>query len=195
MLENILKILTIPGLWTATVKGFKDKRGTFYTPSRVSDWLNAHRAELTSEAFSSDQFNWVENNKGAIRGFHAEPWEKFIFVILGQVDVVYLDTRPGETFGALVKLRLKKGMAVFIPRGVANSYMALTHGAIYGYATSVEWQAGVAYPAVNLFDPDLVEGWGGQTPDMIVIEKDQNAPLLKDAFPVEYASYVLGRAS
>jgi len=140
-------------------------------------------------SFSVVQTNVALNkNKGVIRGFHAEPWDKYISVITGRVFVAYLDLRKGPTFGKSVTAELDNGKSVFLPRGVANSYQTLEDNTLYVYSTNDHWRADNydEYTFVNLADPDVNVQWPIPLDLSIISERDKNHPLLKDIQPMEF---------
>lgn len=188
MFENLQKISEIPGLVRGEIKGFEDERGTFRTSYRESDGVSLFEQGYALRPFVSRQSNHVDNHDQAIRGFHAEPWDKLVFMIRGSATVAYIDVRDAPEFGAVVSFILREGEMVLIPEGVGNSYLALGEGTVYAYHASAEWTEGLVYPMVNLFDPDLDASWT-RRPEMIVGPKDEVHPSLRDAFPDLYAKW------
>ena len=71
--------------------------------------------------------------KGVTRGFHAEPWDKFISIAAGEIFGAWVDLRPGESFGQVFTTRLDPSKAIYVPRGVGNSFQALQDGTVYTY--------------------------------------------------------------
>ncbi|CAM6031693.1 unnamed protein product [Sphagnum compactum] len=144
------------------------------------------------EALGLPTFNIVQNNfsyneeKGVTRGLHAEPWEKFISVANGTVFAAWVDLRKGSTFGTVLTLPINPGIAVFVPRGVANGYQTLEPNIIYTYLVNDHWSADAEYGAVNVFDPSLDIQWPIDQSKAIVSDKDKNNPVLADVTPLEY---------
>src|SRR3954453_23352002 len=109
----------IPGLLIFDVNYVGDDRGYFQEKYQ--------KAKLV-EAGMSDAFNVVQNslsyNKqtGVTRGFHAEPWDKYISVVTGKVFSAFVDLRKGNSFGAVVAVEITPNKAVYLPEGVANSF-------------------------------------------------------------------------
>ena len=69
--------------------------------------------------------------------------------------VAYVDLRKGPTFGKVVTLEVGRDKAVFVPRGVGNSYQCLTDDVYYLYSVNQHWSED-AYKTslfVNLADP------------------------------------------
>lgn len=182
MSDLAVRETTIPGFFEIDLVLHGDNRGWFKE--------NYQRAKM--ETLGLPHFEVVQNNfsfnaeKGATRGLHAEPWEKFISVANGRVFGAWVDLRKGDSFGKVFTLEITPEKAVFVPRGVANGYQTLEDGITYTYLVNEHWSADAKYAAVNLFDPELSIDWPIPTTDAIVSEKDQNNPLLKDVTPMEF---------
>ncbi|KKW45033.1 MAG: dTDP-4-dehydrorhamnose 3,5-epimerase, partial [Parcubacteria group bacterium GW2011_GWA2_56_7] len=112
----------IPGLITFDVTKVGDERGWFQEKFQKEKLVAAGMPE----DFNVVQNSLAYNRKGVTRGFHAEPWDKYVSVVSGRVFVAYVDLRSGEGFGRTVTLELDEEKAVFVPRGVGNSYQCLT---------------------------------------------------------------------
>jgi dTDP-4-dehydrorhamnose 3,5-epimerase len=174
----------IPGLLIFDVTKIGDERGYFQE--------KFHKAKLVA-AGMPESFNVVQNslsyNKeaGVTRGFHAEPWEKYIGVVTGRVFSAYVDLREGENFGKVVTIEITPDNAVFLPQGVANSFQTLEPDTYYLYSVSAHWSAEAydKYTFVNLGDPDLNVQWPIPLDKAIMSERDKNHPMLKDVKPLE----------
>jgi dTDP-4-dehydrorhamnose 3,5-epimerase len=175
----------IPGLLIFDVTYVGDERGYFQE--------KFHKAKLVAaglpEAFNVVQNSLAFNKKGVTRGFHAEPWDKYVSVVNGRAFVAYVDLRKGETFGKVVSLELDPQKAVFVPAGVGNSYQCLTDGLYYLYSVNQHWtpDAYERYSFVNLGDPELGVEWPIALDEAVLSEKDRNHPMLKDVKPLEVA--------
>jgi dTDP-4-dehydrorhamnose 3,5-epimerase len=154
-----------------------DERGIFYELMVQSKFT-----AITGKPFSVAQTNVVTNVRGAIRGMHAEKWDKLICNAKGRIQVAYLDCRDQETFGNYETFVLDTPSVVFVPAGVANSYLSLDDDVVYIYLTTSEWQADQVYPGTNLLDPELAIPWQSDIP-FIMSEKDKALPPLKEVFP------------
>ncbi len=170
----------IPGLVVLRLPVHADDRGWF-----KENW---QRAEMT--ALGLPDFGPVQNNvsfnarRGATRGIHAEPWDKLVSVTSGRAFGAWVDLRRGARFGTVVHLEIDPSVAVFVPRGVGNSYQALEDGTAYSYLVNDHWRPGVRYPAVNLGDPDLAIPWPIPLERAAVSEKDRSNPMLADVDPM-----------
>ena len=122
--------------------------------------------------------------RGATRGVHAEPWDKFVSVVTGSAFGAWVDLREGDTFGAMVHLELDPSVAVFVPRGVGNSYQTLEDAVAYSYLVNDHWRPGEAYPALALDDPTVAIPWPISLAESEISTKDSAQPTLADVTPM-----------
>lgn len=171
----------IPGLFVIKLPVHGDNRG----------WFKENYQKEKMEALGLPEFEVVQNNfsfndkKGATRGLHAEPWEKFISVANGSVFGAWVDLRKGPSFGTKFTIEINPGVAVFVPRGVANGYQTLEDNLTYTYLVNAHWSPDAKYTFVNLFDPEVGIEWPISKDEAIISEKDANHPLLKNVTPLE----------
>jgi dTDP-4-dehydrorhamnose 3,5-epimerase len=183
--EFTAQLTDIPGLIFFDISFPADERGYFQEKYQ--------KAKLVA-AGMPDSFNVVQNNvslnksKGVVRGFHAEPWNKYISVITGRVFVAYLDLRKGPSFGKLYTGEIDNSKSVFLPRGVANAFQTLEDNTLYVYSTNDHWRADNydEYTFVNLADPQVNVPWPIALNDSIMSERDRQHPKLKDIKPMEF---------
>src|ERR1700712_3890032 len=136
---NELKVneTNIPGFYEVDLVVNGDNRG----------WFKENYQREKMEALGLPHFDVVQNNfsynveRGVTRGLHAEPWEKFISLANGSVFCAWVDLRQGDSFGKTFTLQLTPGKAVFVPRGVANSYQTLEESVTYTYLVNAHWSA------------------------------------------------------
>lgn len=175
-----IRTTNIPGLLFVDLPVHGDARGWF-----KENWNRAKQMELGLPDFGPVQNNVSFNSEvGVTRGFHAEPWDKYISVTSGKVFGAWVDLREGETFGRSVSLEIDPSVAVFVPRGVANAFQTLESGTAYSYLVNDHWSADASYTFVNLADPTVAMDWPIPLEDCVLSEKDQNHPLLPDVLPV-----------
>jgi len=174
----------IPGLLIFDVTSIGDERGWFQEKYQKAKLV---AAGLPPE-FTVVQTNIAYNkNRGVARGFHAEPWDKYISVSSGKIFVAYVDLRSGPSFGKLVTLEVDNNKAVFIPKGVANGYQTLTEDVYYIYSVNDHWSSDKygSYPAINMADPSLNVSWPVPMDQATVSERDRNLPKLSEIKPIE----------
>lgn len=183
--EKSLKAETtnIPGMLVFDLAVHGDNRGWF-----KENWQREKMLELGLPDMGPVQNNISCNtNKGVTRGIHAEPWDKFISVATGSVFGAWVDLRPGKSFGQVYTCTLDPSKAIYVPRGVGNSYQALEDGTAYTYLVNAHWSAELkkTYTFVNLADPELNIQWPIPLEQCELSEADKNHPMLKDALPME----------
>ncbi|MFO0971797.1 MAG: dTDP-4-dehydrorhamnose 3,5-epimerase, partial [Candidatus Saccharimonadales bacterium] len=171
----------IPGFYIIDLAVHGDNRG----------WFKENYQKAKMEALGLPAFDVVQNNfsyneeKGATRGLHAEPWEKFISVANGKVFGAWVDLRKGESFGETLTLEITPEVAVFVPRGVANGYQTLEEKVTYTYLVNAHWSPEAQYTFVNLFDPAHGISWPISKDEAIISDKDAGHPMLADVIPME----------
>ena len=183
--EKELKVTetNIPGLLVFDLPVHGDNRGWF-----KENW---QRAKMT--ALGLPDFGPVQNNisfnatKGVTRGIHAEPWDKYISIAAGEIFGAWVDLRPGESFGQVFTTRLDPSKAIYVPRGVGNSFQALQDGTVYTYLVNAHWslEQKKTYTFVNLADPELGIEWPIPLEESERSEADLHHPMLRDAKPME----------
>ena len=173
----------IEGLKVVDLAVHGDSRGWF-----KENW---QRAKMT--ALGIPDLRVVQNNisyndsRGVTRGIHAEPWDKFISVARGSVFGAWVDLREGsETYGKVFTCTLDPSKAIYVPRGVGNSFQALEDGTAYTYLVDAHWSLELkkTYTFVNLADPELAIDWPIPLDQATVSEADLIHPMLKDVVPM-----------
>lgn len=171
----------IPGLYVIKLPVHGDDRG----------WFKENYQKEKMEALSLPSFNVVQNNfsfndkAGATRGLHAEPWEKYISVANGSVFGAWVDLRKGDSFGTTFSIEINPGIAVFVPRGVANGYQTLEDNVTYTYLVNAHWSPDAKYTFVNLFDPEIGIDWPIDQSQAVISDRDAVHPTLADVIPME----------
>jgi len=131
-------------------------------------------------AFAPVQWNVAESRAGTLRGFHAEPWAKFVHVVRGEAFAAIADIRrDSPTAGRTWTGTLDRSRALLVGRGLANAYQALTDPTVYTYLVNDHWRAGVTYPAVAWDDPDLAVTWPITDYRLALSAKDRSNPTLR----------------
>lgn len=182
MPELSVRQTKIPGLLIFELPLMSDARGWF-----KENW---HRQKM--EALGLPDFGPVQNNMslshsaGVTRGFHAEPWDKLVSVAHGRVFSAWVDLREGDTFGQTLTLEMGPETAIFLPRGVANSYQTLTEGSVYSYLVNEHWTASARerYTYLNLADETVAVDWPVPLEQTVRSEADLHHPRLADVTPM-----------
>ena len=173
----------IGGLKVVDLAVHGDSRGWF-----KENWQRAKMCALGVPDFRIVQNNISYNeNRGVTRGIHAEPWDKFISVARGSVFGAWVDLREGSaTYGKVYTTVLDPSKAVYVPRGVGNSFQALEDGTAYTYLVDAHWSLELkkTYTFVNLADPELAIEWPIPLGEATVSEADLNHPHLADVVPM-----------
>ena len=170
----------IPGLvvWDLPVHG--DARGWF-----KENW---QREKMTAAGLPD--FGPVQNNisyndaAGTTRGIHAEPWDKWVSVATGRIFGAWVDLREGPTFGTVFTTELDPSKAIFVPRGVGNSYQTLEPDTAYTYLVNDHWSPTAEYAFLNLADETIGITWPIPLEAAELSEKDKNHPRLADVTPI-----------
>lgn len=179
MADNLVEKISIPGVLKITRQTFPDDRGFFREVARTSDL-----GKEIGHEFVPKQLNHARSDKYTLRGIHAAPWNKLIYVISGEVQCVLVDFRQdSSTFGKHESYMLGENnrSAIYLPAWVGNSYLVLSENADYIYLTDEEWSEG-REKSVIWNDPDLAIDWklNGQTPKLS--ERDKTNPAFRFLF-------------
>ena len=177
-----VRTTAIPGLLVLDLVVHGDARGWF-----KENWQRAKMTAIGLPDFRPVQHSVAYNTEaGVTRGFHAEPWDKLVSVAHGRVFGAWVDLRPGDTFGQLVSVEIGPENAVFVPRGVANSYQTLVPETVYSYLVNEHWspESLSSYSYVNLADETVAAPWPIPLDQAIISAADLAHPRLADARPV-----------
>ena len=193
------QVTNIPGMLVFDLSVHGDSRGWF-----KENWQRAKQMNIGLPDLGPVQNNISFNaERGVTRGIHAEPWDKYISVATGSVFGAWVDLRPGKSFGQVYTCVIDPSKAIYVPRGVGNSFQALEDGTAYAYLVNAHWSAELkkTYTFVNLADPELGIEWPIPLGQCELSEADKQHPMLADAVPmvprrtlVTGASGQLGRA-
>lgn len=174
----------IPGLIFFDVTSVDDERGYFQEKFQKAKLVAAGMPEDFTVVQNSLSYN---KQAGVTRGFHAEPWDKYISVVKGKVFAAYVDLRKGPSFGKVATIEITPHVTVFLPQGVANSFQTLEDDTYYLYSVNAHWSADnyEKYCFVNLSDPILDVQWPIALDKAIVNDRDLNHPALDAVTPME----------
>ena len=172
---------TIPGLLLTDLSVYGDQRGWF-----KENYQQAKMAKLGLPEFKPVQNNISYNaERGATRGIHAEPWDKFISVASGRVFGAWVDLREGDSFGKVFTTELDPTKAIYVPRGVGNAFQALEDDTVYTYLVNDHWSAETKYTFLNLADDTVKIDWPIPLDEAILSDKDKKHPFLSDVDPMK----------
>ncbi|MFJ4037657.1 sugar nucleotide-binding protein [Microbacterium sp. NPDC090007] len=172
----------IPGLIVLDLPVHGDSRGWF-----KENW---QRKKMTAEGIDLPDFGPVQNNisfndaVGTTRGIHAEPWDKYVAVATGRIFGAWVDLREGDTFGAVFTTELDASKAIFVPRGVGNSYQTLEPDTAYTYLVNDHWSPDATYTFLNLADETASVDWPIPLERAEISEKDKSHPRLAEVVPM-----------
>ncbi|MFX0539032.1 sugar nucleotide-binding protein [Ornithinimicrobium sp. Y1847] len=170
----------IPGLLVVDLVVHGDERGWF-----KENWQRAKMVVAGLPDFGPVQQSISYNAAaGVTRGIHAEPWDKLVSVGHGRVFCAWVDLREGPGFGAVHTEVLDEGRAVFVPRGVANSYQALEEDVVYSYLVNDHWSPEASYTMLNLADETVAIEWPIPLSQAQISAKDEHHPRLGQVVPV-----------
>lgn len=126
----------LPGCVLLQPKRFEDQRGCF-----VKTYHEGLFAALGVNLDIREEFYSI-SHKNVVRGMHFQlpphAHEKLVYCTRGAVRDVLLDLRRGESYGrvASAELSVENGNIIFIPKGVAHGFVALTDESLMLYKTS-----------------------------------------------------------
>lgn len=169
----------IEGVCIITPKVFGDERGYFMETYNEEDFAEIG---LTNKFVQDNQ---SKSRKGVLRGLHFQtkhPQAKLVRVIRGEVYDVAVDIREGSaTFGKYVGVRLSEEnkKMFYIPRGFAHGFLVLSDEAEFCYKVDNIYdpsgEGGLAWD-----DPDVNIEWPKIDGEVILSDKDQKHPSLKE---------------
>lgn len=172
---------TIPGLLILDLPVHGDSRGWFKENWQREKMLAAGLPDL-GPVQNNISFN---DEVGTTRGIHAEPWDKYVSVATGKIFGAWVDLREGDSFGAVFTTELDPSKAIFVPRGVANSYQTLELDTAYVYLVNDHWSPTAEYTFLNLADETAAIQWPIPLESALISEKDQAHPCLNEVVPMK----------
>jgi dTDP-4-dehydrorhamnose 3,5-epimerase len=173
--------LDIEGSYLITPQVFGDERGYFFERFSAKAF---EAATGISATFVQD--NESMSNKGVVRGLHMQTGEmaqaKLVAVPKGAVNDIIVDVRPQSASylkHIVVPLNAQNKQMLYIPTGCVHGFETLEDNTIFQYKCS-NYYSKAHEAGVYLFDEQLAIQFATAKQDMIVSEKDQALPLLKD---------------
>lgn len=171
----------IDGLVVVSWPVHDDERGFFRQTAQL-DEISA----VIGRPVTVAQLNHSRTVPGALRGFHAEPWDKLVLAVSGTIQAAVADIRPDSaTFGQALTFTIGdppgERISLFVASGLANAYANIgDRDADYVYAVSENWRP-VDKCAVAWNDPDLAVAWDVNNP--VLSPEDRDNPTLRERFP------------
>ena len=171
----------IPDVVLIKPKVFGDSRGYL---------MESFRRDLFQENVEDIDFvqdNESKSNFGVLRGLHYQlpphAQSKLVRVVVGRTLDVAVDIRKNSpTFGKHVSIELsdENKQQMFIPKGFAHGFVVLSREAVFAYKLDAfhapDYERSLCYK-----DPELGIDWKLPESDLILSDKDKQAPVLKHA--------------
>lgn len=167
----------IEGLYVVRQPTHSDGRGFFR-----QTYQHSELAAALGRSPTFVQANHSRSRAGVLRGFHAEPWDKLVYVARGTAFCAVADIRPsspncGEVATFLLGDPPGERVRLFVSNGLANAFCAVTD-VDYLYDVSAEWHPGVEKRAVAWDDAELGVEW--PVADPVVSPEDRDNPTLAE---------------
>jgi len=178
---NDIEQTILPGVFKIKRQTFSDDRGFFREVARLTEL-----EKITGQTFNAKQLNHARSAKFTLRGIHAAPWNKLIYVISGEIQCVLVDFRQkSPTFGKNESFFIGDNdkSALSLPAWVGNSYLALSESVDYIYLTDQEWSPNME-KSVIWNDPDLAIDWKLDGEEPKLSERDKTNPTFKSLFKI-----------
>lgn len=172
-----VKQTNLPGVLLIEPKIFVDNRGYFF---------EIYQAIRYQPFLTVVQSNLSRSHRNVLRGMHyqlEQAQDKLVTVIRGEVMDVVIDVRQGSpTFGQWQAFNLsdQNHHQLFIPKGYAHGFLALSEEVDFLYECSDYYQPASEY-GICWADPDINIAWPVTNPILSV--KDEKHPFLKDVDP------------
>ena len=173
----------IEGLVVIEPKVFEDPRGYF---------MESYKESFFEENFPHIEFvqdNESKSTRGVLRGLHFQKGgsaqTKLVRVIDGEVLDVAVDLRKDSTtYGQYesVILSAENKKQFLVPQGFAHGFIVLSDTAIFSYKVDNYYDP-TADAGLLWSDPALGIDWMITKDEILLSDKDQLLPLLKDTEP------------
>ncbi len=177
-----MEIITTPirDVLLITPRVFNDSRGYFFESFRQ----DLMEAQGINSVFVQD--NQAFSTYGTLRGLHFQSGQyaqsKLVRVTQGEVlDVIVDLRRDSATYGQSFSIRLSEenNLQMYVPRGFAHGYVVLSPSALFQYKCDNYYHK-LAEGGIRFDDPDLDIDWIVPKERLLISEKDQILPLLRE---------------
>jgi dTDP-4-dehydrorhamnose 3,5-epimerase len=171
----------LPGVVMVRPRVFRDERGFFSESWNKRTFESALGAETD---FVQD--NHSASTRGVLRGLHYQlvrPQGKLVRVSAGAVFDVAVDLRrTSATFGEWigVELSAESGWQLWVPSGFAHGFLTVTDSAELQYKVT-DYYVGDLDRSIRWDDPDIGIDWPDIGTEVLLSEKDEKAPFLRNA--------------
>jgi dTDP-4-dehydrorhamnose 3,5-epimerase len=169
--------IDIVGSYLFSPRIFEDNRGSFSESFKQDLFAGA-----TGSQFSVSQINTSVSKAKTLRGIHTAevpPGQaKYVMCSSGAIDDFVIDLRKGSpTFLTWQKINLDSNLrqAIFIPAGLGHGFVAKSDTTIVTYLCDYEFSPESEF-GINPFDADLGVDWEIDSDQVIMSEKDRQAP-------------------
>jgi dTDP-4-dehydrorhamnose 3,5-epimerase len=173
--------LDIPDVLLIETVRYPDERGWFTVTYNQKDYTEAGMPLLSCQENQS-----FSRAVGTVRGLHYQippkTQAKLVQVLTGRILDVALDMRrDSQTFGrhVAVELSAENGRQLFIPRGFAHGFITRVPDTTIGYKVDNDYAASLE-GGIMWNDSELGIDWGDQTGPIVISDKDQKLPRLKE---------------
>ncbi len=175
MSELRVRETSIAGLYEITLVVNPDDRGSFREAYQREKMMALGLPDL-----GPVQWSISENiARGTLRGIHAEPWDKYIHMITGEAYAAIVDRRvDSPTYKTYEEFTLTQENAIFVSRGLGNSFQVTSEGGVYGYLVNQHWSPDAKYTLVSYRDTELAIPW--PISPAVTSEKDEQHPPLSE---------------
>lgn len=170
--------LALKGLFLITPKIIGDDRGHFSEILLYEDFF----WQVSPHPFIQE--NESSSHRGVLRGLHLQrdpyPQGKLVRCLAGRIVDVAVDLRPdSETYGRHVAIELDNlsKQQLFIPRGFAHGFLALTDEVVVNYKVDNSYHP-EAELSIAALDPVFSIDWlkyGVNREEILQSEKDRQA--------------------
>lgn len=172
----------LKGCFILEPKIIGDERGSF-----MESFNEKTFAEGVGQQVHFVQDNQSFSTKGVLRGLHYQTGEhaqaKLVRVLNGEVLDVAVDLRPNSPTYGQYETALLTGdnqIQFYIPRGFAHGFLVLSETATFFYKCdnfyNKESEGGIIFN-----DPSLQIDWQLSESELLISEKDNILPVLKEA--------------
>jgi len=170
----------IPNLLIVEHQVWKDDRGFF---------METYNEAPFKQSGINDRFvqdNLSSSHRGVLRGMHAQAGEnaqgKLVRVLRGSVLDVVVDIRKNSpTYGQQFSIELieSEAKSLWIPPGFLHGFLALEDNTLFAYKVTGFYDKSGEI-GVRWSDPELGIHWPIPESQLIISDKDQQLPLLRE---------------